>query len=122
MIELKLCPSHQALASDGSNAYQSTHKGASRMLGNTISSSRRGLRRDVWCSRFQGCHRSDVTVIVSHAVVNTALKALRPNLVVNSTDSAQCNIAWEHPRTDVTSSQCFYRTVYCSPKDIRAER
>ncbi|SRR6266481_7439505 len=33
MIELQRSPSHQALASDGSNAYQSTRQGASRMLG-----------------------------------------------------------------------------------------
>jgi len=39
---------------------------------------RRGLRWDGWCSRFQGCHRSDETVIVSHAVVNTALRRRRP--------------------------------------------
>jgi hypothetical protein len=83
MIELQRSPSHQALASNGSNAYQSTRQGASRMLGDATPSS-------------------------------------PPNLVVSSTDSAQCNIAWERRRTDVTSSPCFYRTVYCSPKGIRA--
>jgi hypothetical protein len=50
MIELQRSPSHQALASDGSNAYQSTRQGASRMLENAISSSRRTAKR-VWKSR-----------------------------------------------------------------------
>ena len=40
MIELQRSPSHQALASDGSNAHQSTRQGAGRMLGNTILSLR----------------------------------------------------------------------------------
>jgi len=47
MIELQRSPLHQALASDGSNAYQSTRQGASPMLGNAISSSRRTAKR-VW--------------------------------------------------------------------------
>ena len=38
MIELQRSLSHRALASDGSNAHQSIRQGASRMLGNAISS------------------------------------------------------------------------------------
>ena len=50
MIELQRSPSHQALASDGSNAYQSTRQGARRMLGNAISSSGR-TATGLWKSR-----------------------------------------------------------------------
>jgi len=51
MIEHQRSPSHQTLASDGSNAHQPTRQGASRMLGNAISSSRRTAKR-VWRDSF----------------------------------------------------------------------
>jgi len=49
MIELQRSPSHQALASHGSNAYQATRQGC-RMLGNASSSSMFTAKR-VWKSR-----------------------------------------------------------------------